>query len=278
MTFSKTIPRALLVFVATFVAQMIAGILVPMKAMPVAPHFLLWILLSNAATVAALSVAAARTDWRGWRLGAAVAAIPPAIFFINLIEGVVFLTNSDVQWARVFLFTLLSSALTVPVWMLLFGRGKDVSPGHCHPFQAQSRAERAWKFVISDVAYVFLYFAAGTIIFPYVKSFYAGQHLPSTVNLIGLQFFVRGPMLIFLCLTLVRMLGLPRLRGAVVVGVVFTILTGVAPLLIPNPYFPDVVRWAHFCEVTGSNFVFATMVAWLWGSPARASAHLAMAA
>ncbi len=278
MTFSKIMSRALLAFIGTFVAQVIAGILVPMKAMPVAPHFLLWTLLSNAATVAALSVAAARTDWRGWRLGVAVAAFPPAIFFINLIEGVVFLTNLDVQWARLFLFTLVSAALTVPVWMLLFGRGKDVSPGHYHPFQAQSRAERAWKFVISNVAYVFLYFAAGTIIFPYVKDFYATQHLPSTVNLVALQFFVRGPMLIFLCLALVRMLGLPRLSGAFTVGVVFTILTGVAPLLIPNPYFPDIVRWVHLCEVTSSNFVFAIIVAWLWGSPARAKALVAMAA
>jgi hypothetical protein len=36
-----------------------------------------------------------------------------------------------------------------------------------------------------------------------------------------------------------RMLGLPRLSGALAVGAVFTLLSGVAPLLMPNPFFPD---------------------------------------
>ena len=43
------------------------------------------------------------------------------------------------------------------------------------------------------------------------------------------------------------------------------LLTGVAPLLMPNPFFPDAVRWVHFAEVTSENFVFAVVVAWLWG-------------
>lgn len=36
---------------------------------------------------------------------------------------------------------------------------------------------------------------------------------------------------------------------------------------MPNPYFPDSVRWVHFMEVTSSNFVFGVIVAWLWGQP-----------
>ena len=63
------------------------------------------------------------------------------------------------------------------------------------------------------------------------------------------------------------MLGLPRLSGALTVGALFALLSGVAPLLMPNPYFPDSVRWAHFCEVTSSNFLFGVIVAWLWGEP-----------
>jgi hypothetical protein len=61
--FFKAIPRGWR-SVATSGAQMVAGMLIPMKARPVAPHFL-WTLLSNAATVAALSVGAARTNLRG---------------------------------------------------------------------------------------------------------------------------------------------------------------------------------------------------------------------
>ena len=78
---------------------------------------------------------------------------------------------------------------------------------------------------------------------------------------------LQGRMFILLALALTRMLNLPRLSGALAVGVVFTLLTGAAPLLIPNSVFPDTVRWAHFCEVTSSNFVFGAIVAWLWGKP-----------
>jgi len=55
---------------------------------PLAPHFTQWLLLSNAITVAALSVLALRTEWRGWTLGAALAGLPLAITLVDGIEGV----------------------------------------------------------------------------------------------------------------------------------------------------------------------------------------------
>ena len=117
------------------------------------------------------------------------------------------------------------------------------------------------------------------MIWPYIKDFYATQTLPSMSTILVLELLVRGPAFIVLCLMLVRMLGLPRLSGALAVGALFTLMSGVAPLLMPNPYFPDAVRWAHFCEVTSSNFLFAALVAWLWGQPklvhADALAHAA---
>jgi len=217
--------------------------------------------------VAALTLVAIRSEWRGWRLGVVLAAIPLIIESVNLLEGVVFLTNSQVEWGKIFLHALISAALIVPVWMLLFGRRADVPQEYSHPISSKSRGERAWKFVVSDFAYVFLYLAAGFIIFPYVKDFYATQHVPAIGTIVALQLLVRGPVFIVLCLGLVRMLALPRLAGALAVGAVFTILSGVAPLLMPNPYFPDAVRWVHFCEVTSSNLVFGAIVGWLWGQP-----------
>lgn len=263
MKLSSAILRGSLAFVAFCVIQVLAGIVVPMKPVAI-PHFLQWILLSNAVTVAALTVVAARTDWRGWRLGVAVAAIPVVIHALDMLEGIVFLKNSPVDWGRIFLYTVVSAALSVPMWMLLFGRRENAAPGHHDLIRPKPRGERVWKFAVSDVAYLFLYLTAGTIIFPYVKDFYATQQLPSMATICELQLSVRGPVFVLLCLFLTRMLRLPRLSGALAVGAVFTLLSGVAPLLIPNPYFPDVVRWAHFCEVTSSNFLFGALVAWLW--------------
>lgn len=271
MKVSNAVLRGLLVFVAVCVIQMIVGMLVPMKPMAI-PHFLQWWLLTNAVVVTALTVVAIRSEWRGWQLGFALAAIPLIIESVNLLEGVVFLTNSQLEWGKIFLHALISAALIVPVWMLLFGRRADVPQEHSHPIASKSRGERAWKFVVSDFAYIFLYLAAGLIIFPYVKDFYATQHIPAMRTIVALQLLVRGPVFIVLCLGLVRMLGLPRLAGALAVGAVFTILSGVAPLLMPNPIFPDAVRWAHFCEVTSSNFVFGAIVGWLWGQSKLAQA------
>jgi len=269
MKFIDAFWRAVLIFVAGCVIQIVAGILVPMKAIA-KPHLMEWLLLANAITVGALAVVAVRTEWRGWRLGVAVAAIPLAITSVNMLEGTVFLTNTDLQWGRIFVYTLVSACLIVPVWTLAFGRGDGAPVEHFHPIESKSRVERAWKFVVCDFAYFFLYFTAGTIVFPFVKDFYATQHLPPMTTLLALQLLVRGPVFVVLCLALVRMLGMPRLTGALVVGAVFTIVSGVAPLLLPNPVFPDAVRWAHMCEVTSSNFVFGVIVALLWGRPGMA--------
>ena len=69
------------------------------------------------------------------------------------------------------------------------------------------------------------------------------------------------------------MLGWPRLSGALPVGALFALLSRVAPLIIPNPYFPDAVRWMHFYEVASSNSVFGALVAWLSGQPRIAPAQ-----
>ena len=273
MRFSNVILRVLSVFVAVSVVQIFAGafvaLLLPSKAvMPnVVQHILEWMFLTNAVTVGASSILALRTEWRGFALGAAVAAIPLVIALVNGIEGVFFLSNSPIEWPRIFVQAAIAATLSIPVWMLLFGRRADVPQEHYHPIASKSRGERAWKFVVSDLSYTLLYLAAGMIIFPYVKDFYATQRLPSLPTFLGLELLVRGPVFVVLCLMLVRMLGMPRLTGALAVGAVFTLLSGVAPLLMPNPYFPDSIRWIHFCEVTSSNFVFGAIVGWLWGQP-----------
>src|SRR5258707_7702225 len=144
MTFSKIILRALLTFIAICATQVIAGMLVPMKPLTV-PNLFLWLLLTNALTVAALSIVAARTDSRGWLLGAEVAAIPLVVFCIDLIEGVVFLPNIGLNWGRLFLYTLVSAVLSIPGWTQLFRLRKKVAPIHYRPNRMKSRGQRAWK-------------------------------------------------------------------------------------------------------------------------------------
>ena len=266
MKLPSAIWRALVVLFAFSVIQAVAGMLfLPGIKTPASPHAAQWMLLSNALVVAALAFVAFRSDLRGWQLGAAMAGVPLAIGCVNAIEGVFFLTNSVISWPGLFAFQILSAVLILPVWALLFGKRPDVPQDHFHPIGSKSSIEKVWKFAVSDLAYSFLYLTAGVIVFPYVKDFYATQHLPPMTSILAMQLLLRGPVFVLLCLALVRMLGLPRFAGALAVGLVFTIISGVAPLLMPSVVFPDAVRWAHFCEVTSSNFVFGALVGWLWG-------------
>ena len=80
-----------------------------------------------------------------------------------------------------------------------------------------------------------------------MRSFYATQALPSTGTIVGSRLLVRGPLFILLCLLLTRMLGMPRLSGALAVGVLFTVRSGVASLLVGENF----IIWRDGCLAMG---------------------------
>lgn len=263
--------KLLLTVVVLVIAQMIAGILIPVR-IQVADHALPWFLISNVLVAAILVFAAMRSDWRGWQLALALSAVPLVVNVVNNIEAKLFLTSLEISWAWVVGFPLITAVLTTPLWMLIFGRQQEYADLNYRPFQFRSPGQRLWRFVLSAFAYACLYFLAGTMVFPFIRDFYATQTLPPTGPLFALQLFVRGPAYVAVCLLLVRMLGLPGKKGALAVGLAFVTVNGIVQLLIPTGAFPDYVRWAHFCEVVSSNFVFGAFVAWLWGTPEPDSA------
>jgi hypothetical protein len=264
--------KVLLAWVAFLFAQIVAGMMIHVNA-PERPHVFAWVLLSDLLVVVAVAVAAKRSDWRGWKLASALVLAPFAINLVNAIEGSVFLKNSGIDWRSILLHSAVTYVLVLPLWWLAFGRQQMV-PILYSPQQRRSFASIAWRFVVLDFAYLLLYYTAGTIIFPYVRQFYETQILPPQGTIIALQVLLRGPVLLLVCVVLARMIRPQSFAGALVVGLAFTILSGVAPLIIPNPYFPDAVRWVHFGEVTVSNFVFATIVTLLWRDKKLAPAPL----
>lgn len=270
MKYITTINKILLGWLALAAAHVIAGMFVPIK-MTSPPHALAWMLLSDLVIAATLGAVAMRSDWTGWKLAFALVAVPFAINLVDMIEGTVFLKHSGIPWLALMLMVSLNYVFVLPAWRYIFGQGEN-APAHGSPLQRKSAGSMVWRFAVSDLAYVFLYFAAGMVILPYVRDFYATQAVPPPGTIAALQLLVRGPVFVALCLLLVRMIGLSRLTGALMVGLAFTLLSGVAPLLMPNPFFPDAVRWVHFAEVTSSNFVFGAIVGLLWG-PRKSAAE-----
>ena len=267
MTALRMVVRLVLAWVALLAAQVITGMVIPTHS-PQMPPVMGWLMLSDAVVVLALGAAALRSDWRGWTLARAMFLIPVAIATVNNIEGVIFLPNAHLDWRGIFALTLASFAVAAVLWLVIFRRA-PVPQSEFSELPHRGLASRVVRFVICSATYVFLYFLAGSIIFPYVRDFYATQHVPSAEQIVALQFFLRGPVFILVCLALLRMFRLPHFSGALATGLTFTLLSGVAPLLIPNPVFPDYVRWVHFGEVTSSNFVFGCVVGWVWGHVQR---------
>lgn len=267
--------KAVLIAVVLVVAQAIAGLLVPVRLAATPPAG--WWLLSTFITACTLAVVAVRSSWRGWRAAVAVAVIPLAIQLANLTEAVFFLKKTALPFGPLVLSTVIAYALAVPALVLIFGRMAGLpAAGERRP--AFTAGGSLWRFAAGAVSYLCLYYLAGLIVynnFPQLPAFYQAQGTPPAAQIAGMQLLVRGPVFVALCILLTAMVRPSRARGVLAVGLAFTLLSGVAPLLMPNPFMPDAVRWVHFGEVGTSNFVLGAIVGWLWSRPVAAVARTA---
>ena len=240
------------------------------------PGSLGWIVLSNLVTAAPLAWLAKRSRLSGPRLAGCLALLLFGIStFNNMIEALFF----HVFGARDFTRYLLQGALTaIPfsfVLVALMGRMRGTSSGMASPASAGGAGSWAWRLVVADLLYLACYLGAGNVIYPWVREFYESRNLPAQALIAAMQLLCRGPIFIALTLLAIRMIEGDRWEKAVMAGMTLAVVGGVAPLLIPNPYLPDVVRWAHFFEVGISNFIYGAAIAWLLTPPPRPVTALA---
>jgi hypothetical protein len=245
--------------------QALTGLVLGPLDLEVPPGMLTWVLVANVLHAGVLAWFARKSVWSGWRLAAALFVISYGTGHASsLIEAYVFDIFGRPGLLRdVFLHTLLPALLFPPVVVLLTGRWSRPAAAPS-PAPARPTAGWLWRFAVCSVAYVLLYFAAGTIVFPFVQDFYAQLRLPSTITIILLQLFVRGPLFTAVGLLIVRMVPGTRVQHALMVAMVMAIAGGVIPLIAPNPLLPDHIRWAHLAEVVPSNFLFGCLVGWLF--------------
>ncbi len=249
----------------------VVGVLFPMKQ--IAGHNVLaWSSGANAIVAVSVGFLASSAPWRRLQLALALSAVPLAIQVVNVIEGVIFLkVDTVILWSLA--ASPLKYALIVPLWAAIFRPAAD-SPPRYPVLPTRTIGGMLWRFVLCDFIYLIIYFVAGIFVIslPFVRDFYATQTMPSLGQVVALQLLLRGPVFVGVCALLARMMGRPGLFAAVTVGLSFTLISGVAPLIQPSPFFPDPVRWVHFCEVTGSNLLFGIVVALIW--PKRPAAEL----
>lgn len=262
--------RVVLVAAALMVAQMVAGgvtfALFGPEAIPGsgAPPPVPWQAGSALVSVAFLGWVAWRTDWRGWRLAGALAALLFAIQTFNSLIEALFFGFFPAQQFFVLLFMTFLTVLLFSPALLLLKSGERAAGERTAGWRPRVTAAR---FAAGALAYLIVYFIAGMLIFPFIAEFYEELGTPSGPAVIAMQLLVRGPIFVAAAILLVRMSRAGRCETIFMVGAAFSVLGGIAPLMVPNALFPDAVRYAHFVEVVLSNFVFGAFLGWLLTGP-----------
>lgn len=219
--------------------------------------------LLTATTLAYVAWAASRSQARGRALFVAVLVLYFAISYINTMdEGVFFMGLAAKLVVGALVVGLVRSLAVAGALAKLLGG--TASEDHEPVVQAAGLSWGAWlwRLIAGDLAYVFLYFAAGMTVFPFVKEFYATMPMPKPSSVVLMQ-LLRALIYIGAALPAIRLI---RHRGhaALALGLAFSILGGVAPLLPDNPLMPPNIRFAHSIEIGVSNFIFGVVLAYLF--------------
>ena len=235
------------------------------------------LLLMSVLNTALLTYITVRSRWSGWKLIVTLAVVFFGVAtFMPQIETAVFVRTLPPGFlSRLFLAGFLFSFLYAPLLVLLAGNRRQSE--FTGPKVKVNSSESIIKITIAAFIYVVLYFTFGYFIAwqsPALRAYYGGgnsngfltqlnETWRATPWLFPFQ-FLRGLLWSLLALPVIRMLRGQRLEKAVVVGLLFAIVT--SQLLLPNPLMPYEVRMRHLVETASSNFLFGCIVVWLLNS------------
>ncbi len=243
--------------IVLFVVQAVAAsILLP--SIPAPEGGLGFVALSTLITAWVLVTIAVTVTVRGWPRMAILFFVAAGIPANNLLEAVFF--NVGIPRAHLFPLFLFTFAWAAVFAGLLDRLAGDAQAPRVSPVPSRTPGGWTLSFVLSDVAYIALYFAAGIAVWPFVREFYESRSLPETHVVAAMQVF-RGLVFSAIVYTLMRSLVLTPVAASLLVGATLALLGGVAPLLVPNPYMPEWVRFPHMVETGVSSFLFGLIAA-----------------
>jgi hypothetical protein len=219
-----------------------------------------WVLLYALITAWVLTGLAFTVGAGAWGKAALLFLVAAGIPANNLVEAFFFpLEIPREHLPPLFIHTFVWGGLLAFVLARLAGSGasRPAVSG-----EGRSVAAWAWRFAAADLSYVVLYTVAGLLVWPYVSHFYAGRALPDPGTILAMQ-VARGLVFCGIAYALMRFLAVRPVIGALIVGATLSLVGGVAPLLMPNPYMPTSIRLPHMVEVGVSNLLFGVVAAWL---------------
>jgi hypothetical protein len=218
-------------------------------------------------TLAALVIAGIASRDGGRKLWLALLVLGWTVSQFNtLLEAVVFsvmpLTDALVQLA----VSTIAFAILAAVALVLSVRWRGGDASNALP----DVSVRNLALIV--LGYEFLYWTAGTFVWPFVAEYYSDKTLPAVPLVAALQV---PRALIFVLAAWPWLRTNPRF-APVVLGIAYSVIGGIAPMFPDNPYMPADVRLAHGIETSVSNFLFGILVGYLLRpQPAAGSNHRA---
>jgi hypothetical protein len=231
--------------------------------------------------VLVLYIFVCNSRWRGLNLTITIFFLVFIIqFFLSIIEAIWFnnALNMPVSGQKFLLLSGFILSLTFsPLFIWISGKmkakGDDVVPG-INWFELLSLESGIKVILLIVIVYPMLYNLTGYFIawqFESVRLFYTDSTdiEPFGAMLLenfrsGLYFFQipRGLIWVLLALPVFYSVEGSFIKRGVIIGLLFATLMN-AQHLLPNPYFPVEVSFAHFIETYISNFIWGFSIAWL---------------
>ncbi|MDN3642933.1 hypothetical protein QWY87_09495 [Lutimonas halocynthiae] len=225
----------------------------------------LWAVVSNVFIVILLGFYVSNSSLRGMKLALSVFFIYYIIGHFNiLIEAYIFNVTDRAETTKEILQGLFIASIFAPLFVLLLNKWEGSS--EALQFKKRSVFSWIWRGALGIFIYLIFYIGAGMILqatYPDLMSFYEGK-LPAVDVMIFTQ-FPRGLLFVLVAILMLRTLKLPQIKKALIIGLVFSVIGGIAPLISPNEFMPANIRMVHGIEVGISNFLYGMTLAYLLG-------------
>lgn len=223
----------------------------------------LWGLLSNLLIVSILGYYILNSTLRGLTLVFSVFVIYYFIGFFNLlIEAYIFNVTDRLETLNEMHQGFFLVLVFAPIYVYILNKWEGESTKL--KFEKRVIFSWLWRGSLSVFLYLIFYISAGMILqmsYPALMDFYSDKIPP--VEVMILTQFPRGFLFVIITVLILRTSQLTFIKKAILVGLVFSVLGGIAPLIPPSDLMPFNIRVVHGFEVGISNFMYGFIISYL---------------
>jgi len=222
-----------------------------------------WLTISNALIIIILGYYIFQSILTGLSKAIATFLIYYIIGHFNiLIEALIFDVTDSTQTINALAVGLFIALIISPAFILVLGQWKKQKEKI--EYKSRSIFRWFWRILSGVLLYPIIYVIAGLIlqtIYPELMEFYSDKIPPFDI-IIGTQ-LIRGFIFVGIAILILRTVRLSKAKKALLIGLIFSIFGGIAPLIPPNEFMPVNVRIGHGFEVGISNFLYGLILGYL---------------